>query len=86
MNADILFTLWLSDFKSFESFSNYFYKIIFIFPAIFFSIYFFLKKSFGFVFIILAILIGDFLGALLKEILSEESFFKMENFSLVKVF
>ena len=57
---------------------NRFFKLFlqdyFHFPCYFYSQFiFFLKKKFWvFVFIILAILIGDFLGALLKEILSEE--------------
>lgn len=74
MNADILFTVWLSEYKFFESFFQVISTRLFSFSLLFlFSIYFFFKKKFWiFVFIILAILIGDFLGALLKEILSEE--------------
>ena len=74
MNADIFFTVWLSEYKFFESFFQIISTRLFSFSLLFlFSIYFFIKKKFWiFVFIILAILVGDFLGALLKEILSEE--------------
>ena len=74
MNVDILFTVWLSEYKFFESFFQIISTRLFSFSLLFlFSIYFFLKnKSWVFIFIILAILIGDFLGASLKEILSEE--------------
>ena len=74
MNADIFFTVWLSEYKFFESFFQIISTRLFSFSLLFlFSIYFFLKnKSWVFIFIILAILIGDFLGASLKEILSEE--------------
>jgi len=74
MNADILFTIWLSEYKFFEPFFQIISTRLFSFSLLFlFSIYFFIKKKFWiFVFIILAILVGDFLGAFLKEILSEE--------------
>ncbi len=47
MNADILFTLWMSDFKSFESFFQIISTRLFSFSLLFlFSIYFFFKKKF----------------------------------------
>ena len=74
MSADILFTVWLSEYRFFESFFEVISTRLFSFSLLFlFSIYFFFKKKFWvFVFMILAILIGDFLGASLKDILSEE--------------
>ena len=74
MNADILFIIWLSEYKFFESFFQIISTRLFSFSLLFlFSIYFLIKKKFWvFVFIILAVLIGDLLGALLKEIFSEE--------------
>jgi membrane-associated phospholipid phosphatase len=74
MNADIIFIIWLSEYKFFESFFQIVSTRLFSFSLLFlFSIYFFFKKKFWvFVFIILALLISDFLGAFLKDILSEE--------------
>ena len=73
MSADILFTVWLSEYKFWNLFFKLFLQDYFHLACYFYSQFIFFKKKFWvFVFIILAILIGDFLGALLKEILSEE--------------